>query len=228
MKLQPNPQNLLGATVALWLFAIGSVQAAGTMTRFDQRSGSTLRLEGTSTLHDWQVVSPLIIGHLEVGPGFPTQPGQSVTPGKVEAEGEASIKVHSLYSVKKDGSRYDDKMDSIMRDMLLETNHPNIVFKLKEMVLKEAPKEKDGPYLFESKGDLSLAGVTSAITIPTTVLPLGEKNGYQTLKISGSVPLKMTQFGMKPYGILIKTSDDVTVKFDWVVGHKTAAAAAAK
>src|SRR4051794_20876221 len=110
MKLQPNPQTLLGAALSLWLFASGTVHAAGAATRFDQRSGSVLRLEGTSTLHDWQAISPLIIGHLDVGPDFPTQPGQTVTPGKIEANGEASIKVHSLYSVHKDGSRYDDKM----------------------------------------------------------------------------------------------------------------------
>jgi hypothetical protein len=225
MKRTLNTLTLLTGTFALWLFATGTSQ--GATTRFDQRSGSKLRMEGTSTLHDWQVECPLIIGHLEVGPDFPTQPGQAAKPGKVEAHGEASVKVHSLFSVHKDGKRYSDDMDNKMRNMLEETNYPSIVFTLKELTLKETAKDKDSPYLFEGNGDLAVHGKTNNITMPIAVLPLGEKNGYQTLKITGTAPLKMTQFGMEPAGILIKTADEVTIKFEWMVGHKNAAAASA-
>ena len=91
-----------------------SLQAADQMTTYAARSGSKMRIEGTSNIHDWQVESPIIGGMIEVGPGFPTEPGQAVTPGKVEAKAEVFIQVRSLKSIEKDGKPYSDKMDEIM------------------------------------------------------------------------------------------------------------------
>src|SRR2546421_7625400 len=92
-------------------------RAADQMTRYNSTSGSKLRVEGTSTLHDWRAESKLIMGFLEVGANFPTEPGKDVKPGHVDAHGEASITVRSLRSLNKDGSYYDDKMDDKMYEM---------------------------------------------------------------------------------------------------------------
>jgi len=199
----------------------------GPLRKLTPRSGSKMRLEGTSTAHDWQSESALILGHLDVGPSFPLEPGQAVAPGKVEATGEAYVSIKTLKSKKKDGSYYDDKMDDKMYNMLQETNHPKIGFKLTELVLKEAPKDKTSPYIFDAKGELEVAGKTNTVSFPAKVLPLGEKDGDTRVKISGEVPLKMSQFGMEPATMIlvVKTGDDVTVKFDWVVGEKKAPAA---
>src|SRR5437763_3339436 len=96
-------RSWLVASIGLWLLAIAPAPAAEQMTRLDARSGSKMRLEGTSTLHDWQAESPIITGYIEVGPNFPMAPGQPATPGKVEAHGEATIMVRSLRSVESDG-----------------------------------------------------------------------------------------------------------------------------
>lgn len=210
------------ATVTLWYIAFAPIMAAGATTRLDARSGSKMRIEGTSTIHDWQVESPLILGSLEVGPNFPLEPGQSVTPGKVEAKGEASIVVKSLRSVKDDGKPYDDKMDDKMYHMMSYTNYSKIVYRLTELTLKEAPKDKNAPYVFDSKGDLAIAGVTNSISMPINVVPLeGGK-----IKISGTIGLKMTDFKIEPASIIVvKTGNDVKIKFDWVVGQKKPAAA---
>src|SRR6266581_6150301 len=149
----------------------------GPLTRLTQRSGSKMRLEGHALTGDWQSESGLIIGFLEVGPNFPLEPGQAVTPGKVEARGEAAVAIRTLKSKKKDGTYYSDGMDDKMYNMLMETNHPKIVFKLTELVLKEAPQDKTAPYVFDAKGDLEVAGVTNAIAFPAKVLPQGEKEG---------------------------------------------------
>ena len=197
----------------------------GPLIKLTPRSGSKMRLEGTSTAHDWQSESALILGYLEVGPNFPLEPGQQVQPGKVEAKGEATVSIKTLKSKKKDGSYYDDKMDDKMYNMLQETNYPKIVFKITELDLKEAPKDKASPYIFDAKGELGVAGKTNAISFPAKVLPLGEKDGDRKVKISGEVPLKMSQFGMEPATmiIVVKTADEVTVKFDWVVGVRKGA-----
>ena len=64
--------------------------------------------------------------------------------------------------------------------------------------------------------------------MPIKVLPQ-EVKGEKRVKISGSTPLKMTDFGIEPNSIVIsKTGDDVTIKFEWILGPKKAPAAASK
>jgi polyisoprenoid-binding protein YceI len=202
-----------------------SAPSAGHVERFDARSGSKMRLGGSSALHDWQAEARLIAGFVEVGPNFPTEPGQTVTPGKVEAHGEASVNVRSLQSIHKDGAHYDDKMDQKMWEMLLQEKHPKITYHLSELVLKVTPQDKGSPYIFESQGDLTVAGVTRKLSMPVNVIPLGETKGDKRVKISGSAALKMSDFNISPAKILfVKTADELTAKFEWVVGHKATAA----
>jgi hypothetical protein len=193
----------------------------GPLTRLDARSGSKMRIEGTSAIHDWQVESPLIRGFLEVGPNFPLEPGQSAAPGKVQAQGQALVKVESLRSIEKDGKFASDTMDLKMYNMMSYTNYPMIVYRLTELTLKEVPKDKNDPYVFDSKGDLAIAGVTNKISMPVNVLPLGSGK----IKITGSIGLKMTDFKIEPASIFVaKTGDDVKIKFEWMLGKKPPAA----
>ncbi|HOX56387.1 MAG TPA: YceI family protein [Candidatus Paceibacterota bacterium] len=218
--------TLFAGTITCLLLAAASLQAASQMTTYAARSGSKMRIEGTSNIHDWQVESPFIGGLMEVGPGFPLEPGQAVTPGKVEAKAEVFIQVRSLKSIEKDGKPYSDKMDEIMWEHLKEPVHKRIVYHLTEMTLKEAPKAKDAPYVFDAKGDLAVAGVTNKIAMVVNVLPLADKK----LEITGTVALKMTDFKVNPPAPkialgLIKTGDDVKLIFKWIVGQRKLPAA---
>lgn len=221
---------LLAGNIAFLLLASWSTPAADSMTKFSARSGSKMRMEGTSNIHDWQVESPLILGYLEVGSNFPVEPGQAVTPGKVDAKGEASVTVRSLKSIEKDGKPYSDKMDEVMQEKLKMQEFPKIIYRLTELTLKEPAKSKDAPYVFDAKGDLEVAGVTNSVSLPINVLPLPDKK----LKISGTVTVKMTDFKIQPpapalAGGLIKTGDPVKLIFDWMVGpQKSSASSAAK
>lgn len=212
------------ATLCLWnSFALNAAQPAS--ARFGPVPGSTVRIEGTSSVHDWQVESKLIGGQLEAGPGFPIEPGQAVQPGKVDAKADAFIPVRSLKSIEKDGRPYSDSMDDIMYGKLLLPTSPRIVYHLKELVLKEAAKGTNGTYVFDATGELVVAGVTNKISMPVSVTPLGNKQ----LKITGQIAVKMTDFGIKPPAPaialgLIKTGDEVKLLFDWRVGEKSAAA----
>ena len=224
-----NKRTLIAGTIALPLLATLSLPAADQMTTFAARSGSKMRIEGTSNIHDWQVESPFIGGMMEVGSNFPTEPGQAVTPGKVEAKADVFIQVRSLKSIEKDGKPYMDSMDNVMWDHMKEPENKRIIYRLSELTLKEAPKAKDAPYVFEAKGDLAVAGVTNKITMVVNVLPLGEKK----LKITGTTNIKMTDFKIEPPSPkiamgLIKTGDDVKLIFEWVVGQRKVPAPAAK
>src|SRR5438874_123877 len=98
MKTNMKRVTLFAGSILVWLFAVAPLPAADPGTRLDARSGSKLGMEGTSTLRDWEVESPIILGFIEVGPNLPVEPGQATTPGKVEARGEATVMVRSLRS----------------------------------------------------------------------------------------------------------------------------------
>jgi len=222
-------KTFIAGNLALLLLTALSLQAADSLTKFTARSGSKMRLEGTSNIHDWQCESPLIGGYVDVGPNFPTEPGQNCTAGKVDAKGEAFITVRSLKSVEKDGKPYSDKMDDVMYEHLKvdeSAANKRIVFQLNELTLTEPAASKDAPYGFECKGQLTVAGVSVPVTVPLKVIPLGEKK----LKISGAFPLKMTDFKVEPPAPkialgMIKTGDEVKVSFDWMVAQRPAPAA---
>lgn len=218
--------TLIAGTITLLLLAPAALQAADQLTTYNARSGSKMRIEGTSNIHDWQVESPFIGGMMQVGPGFPTQPGQAVTPGKVEAKADVFIQVRSLKSVEKDGKPYSDKMDEIMWEHLKEPQYKRIIYQLSEFTLKEAPKTKDAPYVFDAKGNLAVAGVTNKVAMGVTVLPLADNR----LEINGTVTLKMTDFKVEPPAPkialgLIKTGDEVKLIFKWIVGQRKTAPA---
>jgi hypothetical protein len=220
---------LIAASISLWLLTAVALQAAEAATRFNSKPGDLkVRIEGTSNVHDWQVEGKLIGGYIEVGPGFPSEPGQVAAPGKVDAKVEAYIPVRSLASIEKDGKPYSTAMDDIMYEKLLIQANPKILYRLTELTLKEAPKAKDAPYVFDSKGELVVAGVTNTISMPVNVTPLADKK----LRITGSTSVKMTSFKIEPPAPkialgLIKTGDDVKLIFEWTVVQKKAAPAPA-
>ena len=184
------------------------------------RSGLTnlVRIEGTSSVHDWQVEGHLIGGSAELGPGLPILPGAAAGPGPVEAKVSVFIPVRSLKSVEKDGRLYSDAMDEIMYGKLLEPANKRISYTLTSLTLKEKPSETTNPWLYEATGNLCVAGVTNAITMPVSV-SLDPAGGIQ---FAGSVKAKMTDFKIEPpspslAGVSIKTGDEVTLKFVWWV-----------
>jgi len=221
------PDFALTAALALLALAL-PLRAAEGFTRLDAMPGAghKVRIEGTSSVHDWQMEGPLIGGHVEAGPNFPIEPGQEIKPGKVEARVESFIPVHSLKSIEKDGKPYSDGMNNVVYEHLKEETNKFIRYLLNELVLKEAPKTKDAPYVMDAKGELIVAGVTNKISMPVNVTPLGDRK----VRITGATSVKMTDFSVEPpspkgFGLLIKTGDEVKLSFDWVVGQKTAPAA---
>ena len=206
------------ATLALLFTTAMAVQAAEGWTVYQAKYGSKIRMEGTSNIHDWQVEGNIIGGTVEVGPNFPLDPTKAA-PGKVDAKATVSIPARSMKSVEKDGKPYNAKMDDIMYEKLLEPANKYIKFVLSELVVKEAAKTASDPVVFEAKGDLAVAGKSKTITMPVKMTVMPENK----LKFSGSVAIKMTDFGIQPpepLGLGIKTGDDVKLIFDWVTGKK--------
>jgi polyisoprenoid-binding protein YceI len=188
------------------LLLAGSLSAQ-TWTRYEAQPGSKMKIAGTSTVHDWTVESGIIAGSVEVDAAFPAEPDAKATPGKVNARVQTTLTVRSL----KSGTK---AMDDVMHEAMNMVAFPKIEYRLTEMTLK-APAT--GPTLqFETKGELTLSGVTNKITMPVTM----DRSEKGKLKFSGETTVKMTSFGIKPpapsLGLgLIKTGDDVKLTFEW-------------
>ena len=227
-------RTVIAANIALLMLATAALQAADEKITYMARTGGKMRIEGTANIihPTWQIESPIIGGMLEVGPGFPTEPGQAATPGKIEASGRAFMSVRSFKSVESDGKPYSDRMDEVTYEHLKEAQFKQITYKLTELTLKEVAKSKDAPYVFDSTGDLTIAGTTKTIKMPVNILPVADPK-QNKLEITGSISIKMTDFKVEPVDINlvvghITTGDDVKLVFKWVLWQKKATAAAAK
>lgn len=191
-------------------------KSADGFVRLAARPGSLVRIEGTSSIHDWQVVSSLIGGSIEVASSFPLDPGAPAQVGTLPVQGEVFVTARSLKSVKSDGSAYSDLMDKIMHEKLLAQDHTKLVFRPQDLNITQAPDQPGDPVQAEAKGELHVAGVGVPVTFPVKIERLGEGKA----KISGTMSLKMTDFKIEPpspAGMFIKTGDAVKILFDWSV-----------
>ena len=193
------------------VFALLAVpmRAAENWVRYTaQPTGSLVKVEGTSTIHEWSVETKLIGGYIEFDPGFNLEKPQT---GKVNAKVEVLIPVRQLKSDK-------TAMDTIMYDSMKEKDHRRIDYRLNEMTVKEAPQSPDAPLLLDTKGELVVAGVTNKLQMPVTMVRVGADK----LKFTGSTSVKMTSFGIQPPTLvgILSTGDDVKISFEWLAGKK--------
>ena len=173
-----------------------------------------MRVEGTSSIHDWVVESRALGGFMELDPAFDADLKTLTTTPKVEV----TIPVRQLKST--DNSK---KMDANTWEHLSYTNHPAIKYRLLSLTPKAGGTT--GPASFDAKGELTVAGVTRTNTMPITM----ERIDKTKIKVTGSTTLKMTDFGIQPPTIAIlfvKTGDDVKLSFEWMTAksEKTAEA----
>ncbi|MBU6400281.1 MAG: YceI family protein [Verrucomicrobia bacterium] len=220
-NLFPLTVPLVCAVTFLWATGLSGAD----LVRFNATPNSSVKIEGTSTVHDWLVQGQIIGGYLEVDPAL-LAADQKPGPGKIDAKVEVSIPVRSLKSTVEVGKSL---MEQIMLEHLKYPQFQKITYTLTELTLKEAPAAAGGPYLFDTKGDLTVAGVKKSISMPVKMVRVSPVR----LQFIGSIPLKMSDFGIEtPAPKLavgaIKTSDDVKISVDWVTLRPTDSGGAAK
>ena len=211
MKTNRLPQ-VLGMSAAL--LCLAAAASAQTLVRFESQPGSKMRMDGTSTIHDWHAESQLIGGFLELDAALVDAP-EKAKPGKVAAKGETFVAVRSLKCSS------GKAMDAVMQEAMKEKENPRITFKLVELTLKDV---KGTSVNFEAKGSLTVSGVTKDITFPVTML---RRVDTSRIAFSGVTAMKMTDFKITPPAPtaaigLIKTGDDVKLTFEWAVAKKEA------
>src|SRR5262249_11986573 len=149
--------------LALIIFLALPLHAADQMNRFYTEAGSTFTIDGDNNLHSWKVQTKEPAGWIEFDAAFTSMSGQTVKPGKIQASMEGYIPVRSLHI--NEGPPFDKVMQRLLRE---ETN-PRVFYRLLELSLKTEGE----PYIFDSRVELVVAGVTNLISMPLHVIPLG-------------------------------------------------------
>ncbi len=211
MKTNRRSQ-VLGLSAAL--LCLAAAASAQTLVRFESQPGSKMRMDGTSTIHDWHAESQLIGGFLELDAALVEAPDK-VKAGKVGAKGETFVAVRSLKCSS------GKAMDAVMQEAMKEKENPRITFKLLELTLKDV---KGTAVNFDAKGTLTVSGVTKDITFPVL---MQRRVDTSRVTFSGATAMKMTDFKITPPSPtaaigLIKTGDDVKLTFEWAMAKKEA------
>ncbi|MBB3187493.1 YceI family protein [Microbacter margulisiae] len=154
-------------------------------------SMSSMEVLGTSTLHNWHMNASNIISTAKVVNN--TQIVSSLF----------KVEVNSLKS--SEGTM----MDNIAHKSLKMKNYPEIIFSIQSAKVNSTNKTG-----FEGTvtGNLMIAGVTRAVAIPVNVTYLVNN----MIKVAGSIPLTMTEFGIKPPTAMlgmVKSGDQIRVAF---------------
>ncbi|EMR01789.1 YceI family protein [Cesiribacter andamanensis] len=163
---------------------------------------SVLKVDGTSTMHDWSMQTSSITGDAQL----------EVTEGKLTGikNLQLSLKAESLKSGK-------NAMDKNAYEALKTGKHPNITFKLTTINNIE---QKGNEGLITATGMLTIAGVSKQekIEVRYTI----DKDGAISFK--GKKEFKMSQFGVTPPSFMfgsVTTGDLVTIDINLLVTAST-------
>ncbi|EKD31041.1 MAG: YceI family protein [uncultured bacterium] len=173
------------------LTTAGNVNAQSTKAN---TFSSKITIMGTSTIHDWESKTEQITGEFEMNN---TSEIQSLT---------VKIPVVSI----KSGDRL---MDKKTYEAFKSDKFPVITFLLSEPA---TPVVTNSDVHVTLTGNLIVSGVTKKITFKST----GKKTSAGGYQLTGSVPLKMTDFKIKPPTALfgtIRSGDAITIKLDIIV-----------
>ena len=195
-------RNRIAMAAALLIVAALALYAADA-TRFTSaraKAATSVTIKGTSSLHEWQMQGTTISGVVETDPQTWSDEGQKAALAKV------SIPIASIRSDH-------ERMDRIMRDALKADTNPNIDY---QTITAALLKRNADSFVVRTSGKLTIAGVTRDIPLDVTV----QRTGDGRYVCSGEALIRMTDFGVKPPVAMLgtlKTGDQVTVAFHWVV-----------
>ena len=208
MKLPQILSSVSVVIAAVLLAAASAGRAAESWLKYEAQPGSKVRIDGTSTIHDWTVESQMIGGAMELE----TSTAADLKSMKVKPKVEVAIPVRSLKSGKK-------PMDTVMWTAMKQAEHPKIEYRLNHLTPKGVGDKPD-TYLYTATGALTVSGVTRTNSMTVNISRIDKTQ----LKVMGTTNLKMTDFGIKPPAPdlalgLIKTGDDIKITFEWITAQ---------
>ena len=210
-------KSIIQAARALIIAAIittGLNAQAETIT-YSAKTGSLLKISGTSSVHDWEVKTLLIGGKMVWDSSFPLDPSKANLP-KLTTLPKVSVivPVRNIESGKQ-------RMNEVMHGAMNAQKHKYARYNLTEMKVTDSKRKAGDPILFDTKGTLNVNGKSVPVSMQVSI----SEGANGNLKVSGKTKLKMSQFGISPpapkFALgLIRTGDEVSVEFDWFVALK--------
>lgn len=195
----------------------GSIAAAqsGAGYRLSVRPESKLWIEGTSTVHEWSCKAGSFDSAITADGGYGKTDAVEVTRSLHSAT--VTVPVKSL-------NCGHDKMTDNMYKALEAEKYPTIKYVLTQWTVQ--PGATTGSFNVRATGTLTIHGVTRPVTMDVVAGKRADGSAHAT----GSLPVLMTDFGMKPVTAMfgaIKQGNQVTVKFDISVTPEAVVASAA-
>lgn len=199
------------ATALIAMMVLGAAAAAQETARVSVAPGSKLWIDGTSNLHGWTCKAESLDAAIEVDRAA-VQHFAASAPKSVKRV-EVKVPVKSL----KCGH---GAMDNNLYKALNADASPDVSYILASF--DAVPGEANDSFTVKTVGTLTVAGKENKLEmdVVATRLPDG------TLKAVGTVPIKMTDYGIKPPTALfgrLKTGDDVKVNFELTIGGRAIA-----
>jgi len=195
------------------LLLIATTAAAQESARVAVAPESRLWIDGTSNLHAWSCKTDKLEAAVELDRTAATQ--LSIAPPKALKRVEVKVPVKSLKCnhAGMDGNMY----KALNADASPEVSYIMASFEV-------VPGEAKDSFTLKTEGVLTINGRERKLVMDVLAdhLPDG------TVKATGMVPIKMTDFGIKPPTAIfgrLKTGDDVKVSFELTVGAKAIATA---
>ena len=162
----------------------------------------TLKIEGTSNLHDWDMKAENISG--EVKANVKNSLIKDFNAGGIH------VQVKKLESGK-------HIMNNKTYDALESDDHPKISFQLNSVENLYAAGSR---FSGKAKGRLTIAGNSKMVSIPFS----GKMNGNDQFSVNGDYSLKMSDYGVEPPSAMLgslKTGDKVTIKYEMTFQEKS-------
>lgn len=177
------------------LMMVFTLQISQAQTYQLNNAASTLEIDGTSNIHDWQITAENQQGTLLA----------DFEDGKL-----TKIKQLDFYVIAESLKSGKSGMDKNTYKALNTSKHKQIVFKLTKV--NSINSSGSNSYKVATTGSLMIAGSTKPIDITFDIKVDGSK-----ITLSGSKTLKMTDFGVDPPKAMfgtITTGDAVDIKFE--------------
>jgi len=188
--------------------------AHGQAVRLAVGADSKLWIEGGSNLHDWSCKASAIDAAIDVDEALIKSPTASPTLLK---KVQVKVPVRNL----KCGH---GGMDNNLYKALKADDSPEISYIL--ATFDVVPGAMNDSFTVKTVGALKIAGAEKTVDMDVTASRLADGS----IRAEGSLPLLMTDFGVKPPTAMLgtlRTSNKVIVKFSLLVGPQTLTAALA-
>jgi polyisoprenoid-binding protein YceI len=207
-----NSRFAAAAMIAL-LTGVAATAAAQETARVVVAPESRLWIEGTSNLHGWSCKAEKLEAEIDLDAAAAAQP--STAAPKTLKRVQVKVPVKSLKCGH--GAMDDNLYKALNADASPEISYILATFEAASGDAKDA-------FTLHTAGTLTVAGKENKITMDVEAT----RSADGTVKAKGVVPIKMTDYGIKPPTAIfgrLKTGDEVKINFELVVGAKAIATA---